>query len=42
MLVNLLESADNLGDGMKFKKAVHKDAFLKKKIANYRWFQFNN
>ena len=38
ILANLLESAGNLGNVVKFKKAVHKDAFLKKKIANYRWF----
>ena len=37
-LANLLESASNSGNAVKFKKIVHKDAFFKKKIANYRWF----
>ena len=36
--LNLIESVNNQGVGFDLKKTIHKDAFLKKKVANYRWF----
>ena len=35
---DLLDSVNNQGVSVNLKKKIHKDSFLKKKIANYRWF----
>jgi|TARA_B110000971_G_C19689151_1_gene354656 ribosomal protein S7 len=34
----LLESSNQVGLSFASKKTLHKEAFLKKKVANYRWF----
>ena len=34
----LLDSVENQGSGVDLKTKMHKEAFLKKKVSNYRWF----
>ena len=34
----LVNSCNNLGQSVKIKKDLHKEAVVKKKFANYRWF----
>lgn len=34
----LINSCNKTGSGFNFKKQLHKEAFLKKKFANFRWF----
>lgn len=36
--IDLSNSLNNKGISIDLKKKIHKDAFLKKKLANYRWF----
>mgnify|MGYP006098141641 CR=1 FL=1 len=36
--IELLESSDQLGLSVASKKLIHKESFIKKKVANYRWF----
>ena len=36
--LELLESSDQKGLSFTNKKSIHKEAFIKKKVANYRWF----
>jgi len=38
LVFELLDSANNQGVSVDLKKKIHKESFLKKKIANYRWF----
>tara|TARA_B110000908_G_scaffold70041_1_gene84451 strand:- start:1005 stop:1412 length:408 start_codon:yes stop_codon:yes gene_type:complete len=35
---DLIDSANNQGVSVNLKKKIHKESFLKKKIASYRWF----
>lgn len=36
--IDLLNSVNNKGVSVDLKKKIHKDSFIKKKLANYRWF----
>ena len=38
LYVQLLDSVENQGAGVNLKTNLHKEAFLKKKVSNYRWF----
>ena len=38
LFLNLINASNNQGVNINTKKNIHKDAFIKKKIANYRWF----
>ena len=35
---NLLNSCNKVGSNFNYKKQLHKEAFIKKKFANFRWF----
>ena len=36
--IDLLNSLNNKSVSVDLKKKIHKDSFIKKKLANYRWF----